>query len=89
MNLVNLLNRVFITQSGNLRTKLPKKKALFELRITLPICLFQRFSYSDKGIPFFKCSEITCPAILPPIIAIVIPAPLEGRTIPAESPTKT
>ena len=35
------------------------------------------------------CSEITWPAILPPIIAIVIPAPFEGKTIPAESPTNT
>ncbi len=89
MNLVNLLNIEFIIQSGNLSTKLPRKKALFEFLITLPICLFQRFSYSDRGIPYFKCSEITCPAIRPPIMAIVIPAPLEGRTIPAESPTKT
>ena len=89
MNLVNLLNIVFIIQSGNLRTKLPRKNALFELRITLPICLFHRFSYSEREVPSFRCSEITCPAILPPIMAIVIPAPLEGRTIPAESPTKT
>ena len=36
-----------------------------------------------------RCSAMTWPAIRPPIMAIVMPAPFDGSTMPAASPTST
>ena len=84
---VRKLNIKFSIQFGSLNSKLPNRKARLEFRITLPICCFHLCSYSTRGVPILKCSAITWPAIRPPIMAIVIPAPFDGRTIPAASPT--
>ena len=86
--LVNLLKARLSSQSGERNSRLPNLKARFELRITLPIWASHLISYSLSGVPSCRCSATTCPAILPPIIAIVMPAPLEGRTMPAASPTR-
>jgi hypothetical protein len=86
---VSQLKPKLSNQSGALNIRLPMPNARFELRITLPICRFHSSSYCDSGVPFCRFDAIAFAAILPPIIATVIPAPFEGKTIPAASPTNT
>ena len=87
--LVNRLNTRLMNQSGILKRKLPSLKARFEFFMTRPICCFHLRSYWLRGVPSLRCSTITCPAMRPPTMAMVMPAPFDGRTIPAASPTNT